>query len=75
MTSKTSKLVSIDKAAVDVTLRSGAGDIGGYCGKILELLGYRLDKFVTESAVAAGCGLRRWDGHTLYSDWHLDRVV
>jgi hypothetical protein len=44
-------------------------------GKILELLGYRLDKSVTDSAVAAGCGVRRWDGFALHSDWHLDRVV
>jgi hypothetical protein len=58
------------------------GDIGAVLGisavavgKILELLGYRLDKRVTESAVAAGCGLRRWDGYALHSDWHLDRVV
>jgi hypothetical protein len=58
------------------------GDIGAVLGisavavgKILELLGYRLDKRVTESAVAAGCGVRRWDGYALHSDWHLDRVV
>jgi hypothetical protein len=44
-------------------------------GKILELLGYRLDKSVTDSAVAAGCGVRRWDGFALHHDWHLDRVV
>jgi hypothetical protein len=44
-------------------------------GKILELLGYRLDKSVTDSAVAAGCGVRRWDGFALHYDWHLDRVV
>jgi len=30
---------------------------------------------VTESAVAAGCGVRRWDGYALHSDWHLDRAV
>jgi hypothetical protein len=61
---------------------SPLGDIGAVLGisaiavgKILELLGYRLDKCVTESAVAAGCGVRRWDGYALHSDWHLDRVV
>ena len=61
---------------------SRLGDIGPVLGisavavgKILELLGYRLDKCVTESAVAAGCGVRRWDGYALHSDWHLDHVV
>jgi len=61
---------------------SRLGDIGAVLGisavavgKILELLGYRLDRCVTESAVAAGCGVRRWDGYALHSDWHLDRVV
>jgi hypothetical protein len=44
-------------------------------GKILELLGYRRDKGVTDRAVAAGCGVRRWDGFALHHDWHLDRVV
>jgi hypothetical protein len=44
-------------------------------GKILELLGYRLGKSVTESAVAAGCGVRRWDGNAIHYDWHLDCVV
>ncbi len=32
-------------------------------GKILERLGYRSDRRVTDSAVAAGCGVRRWDGY------------
>jgi hypothetical protein len=31
-------------------------------GKLLELLGYRSDKHVTDSAVAAGFGVRRLDG-------------
>jgi hypothetical protein len=44
-------------------------------GNILERLGYRFDKRVTDSAVAAGCGVRRWDGYVLHYDWHLDRVV
>jgi hypothetical protein len=44
-------------------------------GKILELLGYRLGKSVTDNAVAAGCGVRRWDGYALHDDWHLDSVV
>jgi hypothetical protein len=44
-------------------------------GKILELLGYRSEGSVTDSAVRAGCGVRRWDGFALFSDWHLERVV
>jgi hypothetical protein len=44
-------------------------------GKMLERLGYRFDKRVTDSAIAAGCGVRRWDGYAIYNDWHLDRVV
>jgi hypothetical protein len=44
-------------------------------GKMLELLGYRCGKHVTDSAVAAGCGIRRWDGYVMHEDWHLDRVV
>jgi hypothetical protein len=44
-------------------------------GKILELLGYRSDKRVTDSAVAAGCGVRRWDGFATHDDWHLERAV
>jgi hypothetical protein len=44
-------------------------------GKMLELLGYRSEKHVTDSAVAAGCGVRRWDGFTMHDDWHLDRAV
>lgn len=44
-------------------------------GKMLERLGYRSDKHVTDSAVAAGCGVRRWDGYAMHDDWHTDRVV
>jgi hypothetical protein len=44
-------------------------------GRILELLGYRSNKHVTDSAVAAGCGVRRWDGYATNDDWHLDRAV
>jgi hypothetical protein len=58
------------------------GDIGRVLGitavatgKILEGLGYRSDKGVTDNAVAAGCGVRRWDGYAMHDDWHLDRVV
>jgi hypothetical protein len=58
------------------------GDIGRQlgitavaAGRMLELLGYRSDKHVTDRAVAAGCGVRRWDGYTMHDDWHLDRVV
>jgi hypothetical protein len=42
---------------------------------MLERLGYRSNKRVTDSAVAAGCGVRRRDGYTFHDDWHLDRVV
>jgi hypothetical protein len=58
------------------------GDIGRLVGisavavgKILELLGYRSEGSVTDSAVTAGCGIRRWDGFTLFYDWQLDRVL
>ena len=44
-------------------------------GKLLERLGYRFEKHVTDSAVAAGCGVRRWDGYAMHDDWHLERVV
>jgi hypothetical protein len=44
-------------------------------GRMLELLGYRAAKHVTNSAVAAGCGVHRWDGYTMHDDWHVDRVV
>jgi len=44
-------------------------------GRLLELLGYRSDMHVTDSAVAAGCGVRRWDGYTMHDDWHLGRAV
>jgi hypothetical protein len=44
-------------------------------GRILELLGYRSNKHVTDSAVAAGCGVRRWDGFAMHDGWHLERVV
>jgi hypothetical protein len=44
-------------------------------GKILELLGYRSEGSVTDSAVRSGCGVRRWDGFALFCDWHLDRVL
>jgi hypothetical protein len=27
------------------------------------------------TAVAAGCGVHRWDGYTMHDDWHLERVV
>ncbi len=81
----------VDKLRWDETLRGHTpnpgwttrlGDIGEVLGvsavavgTILELVGYRLDKGVTDSAVAAGCGVRRWDGYALHYDWHLDRVV
>jgi choline dehydrogenase-like flavoprotein len=75
----------------DETLRGNApnpgwttrlGDIGRplgitaiAAGKLLEQLGYRSNKHVTDAAVAAGCGVRRWDGFATHDDWHLDRAV
>jgi hypothetical protein len=44
-------------------------------GKLLELLGYRFDKRVTDAAVTAGCGVRRWNDYAMHCDWHLDRTV
>jgi hypothetical protein len=44
-------------------------------GKILELLGYRPKRHVTDAAFSAGCGVRRWDGFAMYDDWHLERAV
>jgi hypothetical protein len=80
-----------DKRQWDETLRGDRphpgwttrlGDVGRAlgitavaAGKLLEQLGYRFDKHVTDGAVAAGCGVRRWDGFAMHDDWHLDRVV
>jgi hypothetical protein len=36
---------------------------------------YRSSRHVTDSAITAGCGARRWDGYAMHDDWHLDRVV
>ena len=54
------------------------GDIGRLLGisavavgKILELLGYRSEGSVTDSAVRAGCGVRRWNGFALFYDCTL----
>jgi hypothetical protein len=44
-------------------------------GKLLELLGYHCGKHVTDAAVVAGCGGRRWDGFAMHDDRHLDDVV
>jgi hypothetical protein len=44
-------------------------------GNLLEQLGYRFERHVTDSAVATGCGVRRWDGYAFHDDWHLDRAV
>jgi hypothetical protein len=44
-------------------------------GGILQRLGYRSDEHVTDSAAAAGCVVRRWDGYAINDDWHLDRAV
>jgi hypothetical protein len=44
-------------------------------GRMLEQLGYRVAKHVTDKAVTAGCGVHRWDGFTMHDDWQVDRVV
>jgi hypothetical protein len=44
-------------------------------GRMLELLGYRSHKCVTDSAIEAGFGVPRWNGFTMRDDWHLDRVL
>jgi hypothetical protein len=51
------------------------GITGVAAGKMLERLGYRSDKHVTDGAIAAECGVRRWDGYTMHDDWHLERVL
>ena len=58
------------------------GDIGRLLGisavavgKILELLGLRSEGSITDSAIRAGCGVRRWDGFALFYDWHTERVL
>jgi hypothetical protein len=75
----------------DATLRSSTantgwtprlGDIGHEfriaavgAGRILDLMGYRSDGCVTDSAMEAGFGVPRWNGFTMQNDWHLDRVL
>jgi hypothetical protein len=44
-------------------------------GRILDLMGYRSHGCVTNSAIAAGFGVPRWNGFTMQDDWHLDRVL
>jgi hypothetical protein len=58
------------------------GDIGRQfritavgAGRMLELLGYRSNKCVTDNAMSAGFGVPRWNGFTMQDDWHLARVV
>jgi hypothetical protein len=38
-------------------------------------MGYRSDGCVTNSAMAAGFGVPRWNDFTMQNDWHLDRVL
>jgi hypothetical protein len=75
----------------DATLRGSApnpgwtprlGDIGRplsitavAAGGILDLMGYRSNKCVTDIAMAAGFGVPRWNGFTMQDDWHLALVV
>jgi hypothetical protein len=51
------------------------GITGVAAGRILDLMGYRSDGCVTNSAMAAGFGVPRWNDFTMQNDWHLDRVV
>ena len=58
------------------------GDIGRQfritavgAGRMLDLMGYRSDGCVTNSAMAAGFGVPRWNGFTMQNDWHLARIV
>jgi hypothetical protein len=44
-------------------------------GRILELMGFRSGKQVSDHAVTAGYGVRWWDGFCFHSDWHRDRLV
>ena len=75
-----------DKTLRDPTPNPGRttrlGDVGRLLGisavavgKILVLLGYRSEGSVTDRAVRAGCGVRRWNGFALFCDWHLDRLL
>src|SRR5580692_7148910 len=61
---------------------SRLGDIGRQlgitavaAGRMLELLGFRSNKCVTDSAMEAGFGVPRWNGFTMQNDWHLALVV
>jgi hypothetical protein len=56
-------------------IQAGAGHHGGSCREAPGETWISLRRAFTDSAVAAGCGVRRWDGYTMHDDWHLDRVV
>jgi hypothetical protein len=47
------------------------GITGVAVGKLLRQLAYRSNKHADDSAVAAGCGVRRSDGFAMHDDWHL----
>jgi hypothetical protein len=42
---------------------------------MLELLGYRSNNCVTDSAMEVGFGVPRWNGFTMQDDWNLGLVV
>jgi hypothetical protein len=44
-------------------------------GRLLNLMGLSSARQVSDLAVAAGFGARRWDGERFFIDWHRDRVV
>ena len=44
-------------------------------GRLLNLMGLRAGGRVSDLAVAAELGVRRWDGERFFTDWNRDRVV
>jgi hypothetical protein len=44
-------------------------------GRLLNLLGFRPGRQVSDLAVSTGFGVRRWDGERFFIDWNRDRVV
>ena len=51
------------------------GITGRAVGRILDLMSFRSGRQLTDHAVAAAFGVRRWNGDRFYTDWHIDRVV
>jgi hypothetical protein len=57
----------------DIGRQLGITAVGA--GRMLESLGLRSNKCVTDNAMSAGFGVPRWNGFTMQDDWHLARVV